>query len=80
MAAAVGAIFVKRLDLTVIPLQAWIGLFSWPPLLAASLIFESGQIEATLDGGWLLLATIVFTVVLVNIFGHGAFLLALTPL
>lgn len=73
MAAAVGAIFVKRVDLTVIPLQAWIGLFSWPPLLVASLIFESGQIEAMVDGGWLLLATIIFTVVLVNIFGHGAF-------
>lgn len=72
-AAAVGAIFVKRVELTVIPLQAWIGLLSWPPLLIASLVFESGQIGAMLDGGWLLLASIFFTVLLVNIFGHGAF-------
>lgn len=73
LAAAAGSIFVKRVELTAIPLQAWIGLFSWPPLLIASLIFERGQIEAMLAGGWLLLATIIFTVVLVNIFGHGAF-------
>lgn len=73
MAAAAGSIFVKRVELTTIPLQAWIGLFSWPPLLIASLIFERGQIEAMLSGGWLLLLTIIFTVVLVNIFGHGAF-------
>ena len=46
MAAAAGSIFVKRVELTTIPLQAWIGLFSWPPLLIASLIFERGQIEA----------------------------------
>lgn len=26
-----------------------------------------------LSGGWLLIATLVFTVVIVNIFGHGAF-------
>ncbi|GGG99436.1 membrane protein [Glycocaulis albus] len=73
MAAAAGSIFVKRVELTTIPLQAWIGLFSWPPLLIASLIFERGQIEAMLAGGWLLLASIFFTVLLVNIFGHGAF-------
>lgn len=73
LAAAAGSIFVKRVELTAIPLQAWIGLFSWPPLLIASLIFERGQIEAMLAGGWPLLATIIFTVVLVNIFGHGAF-------
>ncbi|MFW5660053.1 MAG: DMT family transporter [Oceanicaulis sp.] len=73
MAAAAGSIFVKRAPVGALPLQAWIGLISWPPLLAASLIFEQDQIGAVLAGGWPFFWTLIFTVVLVNIFGHGAF-------
>ncbi|MEO1039707.1 MAG: EamA family transporter [Pseudomonadota bacterium] len=73
LAAAAGAIFVKRIDMKPIPLQAWIGLFSWPPLLILSLIMERDQVAATLAGGWPFFATLIFTVLLVNVFGHGAF-------
>ncbi|MHA6287229.1 DMT family transporter [Maricaulis sp. CAU 1757] len=71
--AAVGMIYVKRLPLDSIHIQAWIGLISWPPLLALSLTFESDQLAATLSGGWWFLAALLFTVVLVNVFGHGVF-------
>lgn len=73
LAAAAGTIFVKQVDLKPIPLQAWMGLISAPPLLIASLCLERGQIAAALDGGWLFLAALAFTVLVVNVFGHGSF-------
>lgn len=72
-AAAAGSIFVKKADMPAMALQAWIGLISWPPLLILSLMFERDQISASLDGGWLFLASLAFTVLLVNVFGHGSF-------
>jgi len=71
--AATGSILIKRVEMKPIPLQAWIGLVSFPPLLIASVIFERDQLAAALSGGWLFLAALVFTVLLVNIFGHGSF-------
>ena len=71
--AAAGSIFVKQAKLGVLSLQAWIGLISWPPLLAATLIFETDQISAVLDGQWPFFWVLIFTVVAVNVFGHGAF-------
>ena len=73
LAAAAGSIFVKRADVAALSLQAWIGLISWPPLLLASLLLEHDQIGATLAGGWPFFWTLVFTVVLVNVVGHGGF-------
>lgn len=70
---ALGMILVKRMPLDSIRMQAWIGLISWPPLLVLSLIFEQDQLQSSLDGGWIFMATLLFTVVLVNIFGHGVF-------
>lgn len=72
-AGAMGMILVKRVPLDSIRMQAWIGLMSWPPLLVLSLLTESAQIEQTLAGGWPFLVALIFTVVLVNIFGHGVF-------
>lgn len=73
LAAAAGAIFVKRANVPALSLQAWIGLISWPPLLVASLLLERDQISQTLAGGWPFFWTLIFTVVLVNVFGHGSF-------
>ncbi len=73
LSAAAGAIFVKRVPLKPIQLQAWIGLISWPPLLALSLIMERDQVADVVAGGWLFFLTLIFTVILVNVFGHGAF-------
>ena len=38
-----------------------------------TLLFERDQIAASLDGGWLFVGSLAFTVLLVNIFGHGSF-------
>jgi O-acetylserine/cysteine efflux transporter len=71
--AAAGSIFVKQVDLKPIPLQAWMGLISAPPLLIASLLFEQDQLASTVSGGWVFIAALFFTVLLVNVFGHGTF-------
>ena len=68
-AAAVGMILVKQMPLDSIRMQAWIGLISAPPLLALSLTFETGQMQALVDGGWLIFLAVAFTVLLVNVFG-----------
>jgi len=72
-AAAVGMILVKQMPLDSIRMQAWIGLISAPPLLVLSLTFESGQMDAMVSGGWPIVMAVAFTVLLVNVFGHGVF-------
>jgi O-acetylserine/cysteine efflux transporter len=72
-AAAVGMILVKQMPLDSIRMQAWIGLISAPPLLALSLTFETGQMQAIVNGGWPIFLAVAFTVLLVNVFGHGVF-------
>lgn len=71
--AATGMILVKKIDMKPFRLQAWIGLLSAPPLLLLSLLMESGQITAVMSGGFLFALTLVYTVGLVNVFGHGVF-------
>ena len=71
--AATGMILVKKIDMKPFRLQAWIGLLSAPLLLALSLLFERGQIEAVTSGGFVFVLSLVYTVGLVNIFGHGVF-------
>tara|TARA_R110000868_G_scaffold53249_3_gene167344 strand:+ start:14427 stop:15341 length:915 start_codon:yes stop_codon:yes gene_type:complete len=70
---ALGMILVKRMPLDSIRMQAWIGLISWPPLLVLSLVFEHDQISSVMAGGWPFMLTVLFTVLAVNIFGHGIF-------
>jgi O-acetylserine/cysteine efflux transporter len=72
-AGSLGMILVKQAPLDSIRLQAWIGLFSWPPLLALSLLTERDQVSSSLAGGWPFLLALIFTVAIVNIYGHGVF-------
>ncbi|WP_421787572.1 DMT family transporter [Hyphobacterium sp.] len=71
--ASVAMILIRRIDMKPMRLQAWIGVLSAPALLAGTALFETGQVEAVASGGWMFLAALVFTVVLVNIYGHGVF-------
>lgn len=71
--SAVGMVLVKTIDAGPIRLQAWIGVISTPFLLAATLLFERGQVDAVLSGGPVFAIALIYTVVLVNIFGHGVF-------
>jgi O-acetylserine/cysteine efflux transporter len=77
MGAACGAwgtILVKQLaPMDAVRLQAWIVLVSAAPLLVLSAVFEDGQVEAVVAGGWRLALAMVFVVGLVTIFAHTGY-------
>ncbi len=69
-----GGILMKRMaPISAFRMQAWVGLFSFMPLLALSLVMESGQIGSFAAGGWPVWAATIFAVIGVSIFGHGGF-------
>ncbi len=71
---SVGGILMKRMaPISALQLQAWLGLFSFGPLLAFSFFLEQGQVDAFVAGGWLVWGATAFAVLGVSVFGHGAF-------
>ncbi|WP_084397908.1 DMT family transporter [Henriciella aquimarina] len=74
LVGAAGGILMKRMaPISALQLQAWLGLFSFAPLLALSFLIEAGQVEAFSGGGWLVWLATAFAVLGVSVFGHGAF-------
>ena len=70
--AAVSLIFLRRLkDVGVFDLQGWIGLFSWPLMLALSLTLESNPIEAVTSASWVVWVILIFTVLVSNLGAHA---------
>lgn len=71
---ASGGIMMKKMaPISALQLQAWLGLFSFGPLLIFSFLTEGGQVEAFVGGGWLVWTATVFAVLGVSVFGHGAY-------
>ena len=71
---SVGGILMKKMvPISALQLQAWLGLFSFLPLLLFSLVVETGQVAAFVGGGWLVWLATAFAVLGVSVFGHGAF-------
>jgi drug/metabolite transporter (DMT)-like permease len=67
--ASLGAVLIKQMDgVKPLTFQAWVALISAPPLLAATFVFESGQVEAVQAAGWPFLAAMVFSVLVVSLF------------
>ncbi|MCB4768818.1 DMT family transporter [Ancylobacter sp. Lp-2] len=74
LSLSVGSILLKRLrHIEPLRLQAWVGVISWLPLALASLTLESNQLATSLDGGWLFLAALVFSVVVVTVWAHTSY-------
>ena len=63
----------KMPPLTGLQVQAWVGLFSFAPLFAVSFLWERGQVDAYIQGGWQVWLASLFAIAGVSIFGHGAF-------
>jgi O-acetylserine/cysteine efflux transporter len=73
LVSSVAMILIRRIDMKPMRLQAWIGLISAPILFVGTAAFETGQAEAVMSGGWMFAAALAFTVILVNVYGHGVF-------
>lgn len=69
---SVATIQIKRLGpQDFMSLNGWISIFGALLAFAVSLIFETGQIEATLDARWATLAGIAYMALGASVFGQG---------
>lgn len=71
---AFGSIYQRKIrGISVLNFQAWTALFSLPPLLIASLLFETGQMETLASAQWKHWASVAYSAILASIVGHGLF-------
>lgn len=70
---ALGAVFVKRLELPSINLQAWAAVASIAVLIPLSAVLESGQMSAFDDAPLELLACVLFAGIVVSVGAHTAY-------
>lgn len=70
---AFASVFVKRLDVGAVTLQAWAGLASLGVMLPASLLLESGQIEVVTAAPMAVAACVLFAGVVVSVGAHSAY-------
>jgi len=71
---AVGTIFMRRVrGVPVYDMQAWIAILAWPPLLAASLIFEGSPVAPIENAGWAGWGGLAFVVFGTSLSGHAAY-------
>lgn len=70
VASALGAVFLKRIDLEPIRLQAWGGVSGAVTLLPLSFALEHDQLALSWRAGWSFLAALTFSAVIVSIVAH----------
>lgn len=70
---ALGAVFVKRLELPSINLQAWAAVASIAVLIPLSAVLESGQASAFDEAPLELLACVLFAGIVVSVCAHTAY-------
>jgi O-acetylserine/cysteine efflux transporter len=70
---ALGTVFVKRLDLSSIRLQAWAALASVAVLLPLTAVMESGQVASLATSPWKLAACLFFAAIVVSVGAHTAY-------
>ncbi len=52
-------------------MQAWIGLISFPGMMALSFVIEEGQVAAAMDFNWMAVSALLFTTLITTIIAHG---------
>jgi O-acetylserine/cysteine efflux transporter len=71
---ALGSIYQRGIrGVGVLSFQAWTAVISLPVLLAATLLFEHGQLETIRSAQWSHWAAIGYSAILASIVGHGLF-------
>ena len=70
---AFASVFVKRLEVGAVALQAWAGLASLLVMLPATLVLESGQIEAVSAAPLAVAGCVLFAGVVVSVGAHSAY-------
>ena len=70
LVGALGAVFLKRIELGALNLQAWAAAGSVAVLLPMSLLFEHGQAARTLEAGWPFAAALLYSGGIVSLGAH----------
>lgn len=70
---AFAAVFVKRLEVGAASLQAWAGVSSLALMAPASMIFESGQVQALAAAPLAVAGCVLFAGVVVSVGAHSAY-------
>lgn len=73
VAGALGAVWLKRIELSPTRLQAWAAAGSVIGLLPFTLLFEEGQADAVMAAGLPFLAALGFSALVVSILAHTAY-------
>ena len=67
-----GMIVMKQItDTGVYQMQAWIAMMSWPPLCAASLIFENNHVALLQNASWMGWGGVLYTAIGASLIGHA---------
>jgi O-acetylserine/cysteine efflux transporter len=73
LSMASGVIFMRRIHgVPVYQMQAWLALFSWPPLLCASLLIDGSPVEPVLGMSSKAIASVAWMVLLAGLVGQAA--------
>lgn len=71
---SLGAVLMKQMQgVKPLQFQAWVGLASAVALTPLSLVFEPGAVETGFSIGWRFWAAVVFSALVVSVFGHTAY-------
>ncbi|MBB3035354.1 DMT family transporter [Alteriqipengyuania lutimaris] len=73
LVGALGAVFVKRLDMPAMTLQAWAAVASTMVLLPLSFAVEQGQVASFAAAPWALAGCLVFAALVVSIAATGTY-------
>jgi len=74
LSGAIAAIYMRKLtSVGVFQLQSWTAAVTAPSLLVASLLFETGQVEAIANASWLGWAALLFTAFGASLIGHNGY-------
>lgn len=69
---AVSNVLIKKMGaVDGMALNGWMALFAVPQLIIASLLLESGQLDALAAAGWKTVASVTYQAVLVMVVGYG---------
>lgn len=74
LSGAIAAIFMRKLsNVGVFQLQSWTSAITAPSLLLASLVFETGQIDAIANASWIAWGALLFTAFGASLIGHNGY-------
>jgi O-acetylserine/cysteine efflux transporter len=74
LSGAIAAIYMRKLtNVGVFQLQSWTAAITAPALLLASLIFETGQLEAMANASWIGWGALLFTALGASLVGHNGY-------